>query len=114
MGAILKELLDATASSKWRERQASHMGLADLLGGRHFEDVGQHLHRLWYGACLLSMCVCQCVCGVSQPWRCPWCGVHRFAVLKGVDDVKDTVRAAAVGALKTVGKLTVQPLLDTH
>lgn len=39
------------------------------------------------------------------------CGVHRFAVLKGVDDVKDTVRAAAVGALKTVGKLTVQPLL---
>lgn len=67
------------------------------------------------GTALLVVNVCvSVVAGVSTvALSLVWCGVHRFAVLKGVDDVKDTVRAAAVGALKTVGKLTVQPLLDT-
>ena len=33
---------------------------------------------------------------------------NRFVVLKGVDDIKDTVRQAAVTTLRAIGKMTVR------
>jgi proteasome component ECM29 len=61
---IFKELIPGVGSRLWRVRQASCLGLADLLNGKRFPQVEEHLVE-----------------------------VYRMS-LRAIDDVKETVRQA--------------------
>ena len=75
---ILTELLACCGSSSWRERSAGLTGLSVVLPGRGYAEVGPHLGGLW------------------------------VAVLRCVDDVKETVREDATVTLKVLGRLSLR------
>ncbi len=77
IGAILSDLIAASASEAWREREAACAALAHVLPGRAAGEVVPHLASLWRAA------------------------------LRAIDDVKDSVREAGLTALGAVGKLTL-------
>lgn len=76
--AILRELIVASESANWREREAACSALADVLSGRGYDDVAPELELLWR------------------------------ASLRAIDDLKDSVRETALTTLKTLGRLTVR------
>lgn len=47
LSAILKELLRALGERKWRDRQSACVGLADVLRGKGWDELGPHLEELW-------------------------------------------------------------------
>jgi len=81
---ILAELARASESSHWRERHAACAGLADLLPGRTYGEVGPLLEVLWRSC------------------------------LRSIDDIKDSVREVALGALKALGRLTLRLTDPAH
>lgn len=62
----------------WRNREASCNALADLLQGRRWPDLKNKLADIW------------------------------TMVLRAVDDIKESVRAAAGGLVKTLRNLTLR------
>ncbi|KAL3147888.1 hypothetical protein ABBQ32_002606 [Trebouxia sp. C0010 RCD-2024] len=77
-GAILKELLKEMGGRLWRNREASCNALSDLLQGRRWPELKPWLSDIW------SM------------------------VLRAVDDIKESVRAAAAVLVKTLRNLTLR------
>lgn len=47
LSAIVVELLRALGERKWRDRQSACAGLADVLRGRGWDELGPHLEELW-------------------------------------------------------------------
>ena len=77
--AILDELVAASQGASFREREAACLALQDALGGgRSFGDVAPQLMPLWR------------------------------ACLRAVDDVKDSVREAGLGAMRALGALSMR------
>jgi hypothetical protein len=77
--AILDELGAASQGASFREREAACLALQDALGGgRSFGDVAPQLMPLWR------------------------------ACLRAVDDVKDSVREAGLGAMRALGALSMR------
>jgi len=70
LDGILAELVKTIASDQWREREAACLGLNDALTGRSGGDVVPHIEGLWR------------------------------ACMHAIDDVKDSVREAALLLLK--------------
>eukprot|EP01119_Soliformovum_irregulare_P015728 TRINITY_DN4466_c0_g1_i1.p1 TRINITY_DN4466_c0_g1~~TRINITY_DN4466_c0_g1_i1.p1 ORF type:complete len:1775 (+),score=639.94 TRINITY_DN4466_c0_g1_i1:70-5394(+) len=75
---ILKELLEGMFNPQWRVREGSCSALSDALQGKGFDDIKDVFEDLWY--------------------RC-------FRVL---DDVKESVRTAALSLMKTLSGLTTR------
>jgi len=82
-----------------------YMGMTDLMGGRRLDEVEGHLEHMWCAFGLVQLTAADTVVlGLS----CHRIGVHhcRFCVLKGVDDIKESVRAKATSTLRMLGKMT--------
>jgi proteasome component ECM29 len=75
---ILEDLKTNLVASQWRLREASALALSDLLRGRQWEDLGPHLTELW------------------------------LTIFKVMDDIKESVRTAALQASKRLHKASVQ------
>ena len=81
---IMEDLLSSILGKEWRVRQASCAAIADLVSGRSLEKYEQHLERIWT----------QC-----------------FKVL---DDVKESVRAAATSLARTLTGVLTRALEADH
>ncbi|CAH2033513.1 unnamed protein product [Thlaspi arvense] len=75
---IFDDLLAQCGSRLWRSREASCLALADILQGRKFDQVGEHLKRLW------------------------------IAAFRAMDDIKETVRNAGDKLCRAVTSLTIR------
>lgn len=82
--AILSDLLVSILGKEWRTRQASCAALADLLQGRPIEQYESHLEEIWE--------------------KC-------FKVL---DDIKESVRAAAASLARTLTGILTRALEADH
>lgn len=76
--AIAKELLREMGGRLWRSRQTSAAGLADLLQGRRWDQLGPHLLPAW------SM------------------------TLRVMDDIKDSVRQAGLALARSLKSVTLR------
>lgn len=76
--AIVKELLSSMGERQWRVREASAAGLADLISGRTPAVVRPFLAEMWR------------------------------MVLRAMDDIKETVRTAAIRAGRTLANISVK------
>jgi len=74
---ILEDLLDHISDSQWRVRESSCAAIGDILRGRRWPDLRNHLHLLW------------------------------SRLFRALDDVKESVRVAAASASKRIAKVTV-------
>ena len=45
--SILRELLKEMGGRLWRNREAASLALADLLQGRRWQEVKDHLEQIW-------------------------------------------------------------------
>lgn len=77
---ILEDLLKTILGKEWRSREASCAAIADLVQGREVEKYEKHLNDIW---------------GVA------------FKVL---DDIKETVRVAAMALCRTLTNLLIRNL----
>eukprot|EP00164_Ancoracysta_twista_P003195 GFYU01004259.1.p1 GENE.GFYU01004259.1~~GFYU01004259.1.p1 ORF type:complete len:1682 (-),score=543.81 GFYU01004259.1:8-5053(-) len=75
---IVKHLLESMGARLWRVRQAAAFALADIVSGRHLEEVEEQLEEMWKMS------------------------------FRALDDVKETVRNAGLSAVKAVGNLSVK------
>ncbi|KAF3545684.1 hypothetical protein DY000_02010565 [Brassica cretica] len=75
---IFDDLLVQCGSRLWRSREASCLALADIIQGRKFDQVGEHLKRLW------------------------------IAAFRAMDDIKETVRNAGDKLCRSVTSLTIR------
>jgi proteasome component ECM29 len=75
---IMKDLLAGMGDRLWRTREASCAGMADLLNGRSIEQLQPYLDDVW------NMC-----------FRC-------------LDDIKESVRTAALSTCKTLTSQTIK------
>ncbi|XP_064476674.1 proteasome adapter and scaffold protein ECM29-like [Ornithodoros turicata] len=75
---ILQDLIQNLTSNEWRVRESSCLALSDLLRGRRLNDILQFLPTLWE------------------------------TLFRVRDDIKESVRNAADGALKTLSKACVK------
>ncbi|XP_023639453.1 proteasome-associated protein ECM29 homolog isoform X1 [Capsella rubella] len=75
---ILDDLLVQCGSRLWRSREASCLALADIIQGRKFDQVGEHLKKLW------------------------------IAAFRAMDDIKETVRNAGDKLCRAVTSLTIR------
>lgn len=75
---IMKDLLTGMGDRLWRTREASCSAMADLLNGRSIEQLQPYLDDVW------TMC-----------FRC-------------LDDIKESVRTAALSTCKTLTSVTVK------
>ncbi|KAJ4724481.1 Proteasome-associated ECM29 [Melia azedarach] len=75
---IFDDLLLQCGSRLWRSREASCLGLADIIQGRKFDQVGKHLRRIW------------------------------TAAFRAMDDIKETVRIAGDRLCRAVTSLTIR------
>ncbi|XP_024006382.1 proteasome-associated protein ECM29 homolog isoform X1 [Eutrema salsugineum] len=75
---IFDDLLVQCGSRLWRSREASCLALADIIQGRKFDQVGEHLKRLW------------------------------IAAFRAMDDIKETVRNAGDKLCRAVTSLTIR------
>ena len=82
--AIMEELLTSILGKEWRTRQASCAAIADLVSGRPLEKYEKFLERIW-GQC--------------------------FKVL---DDIKESVRAAAASLARTLTGVLTRALEADH
>lgn len=78
--AIVEDLLKSILGREWRMRQASCAALSDLLQGRPFPQYEKYYQEIW------------------------------TAALKVLDDVKGSVRGAALGLCKTLSNSLVRQL----
>ena len=78
--AILEDLLKSILGKEWRVREASCAAIADLVQGREVEKFERHLNDIWSVA---------------------------FKVL---DDIKETVRIAAMALCRTLTNLLIRNL----
>ena len=76
--AIAKEILPSMGDRQWRVREASSAGLADLISGRPPAVVRPFLEEMW------------------------------TMVLRAMDDIKETVRTAAIRAGRTLANISVK------
>jgi proteasome component ECM29 len=76
--AIVSELLPSMGERQWRVREASAAGLADLISGRPPAVVRPFLAEMWR------------------------------MVLRAMDDIKETVRTAAIRAGRTLANISVK------
>ncbi|EPS65152.1 hypothetical protein M569_09623, partial [Genlisea aurea] len=75
---IFEDLLQHSGSRLWRSREASCLALADVLQGRKFLQVKNHLGRIWTSA------------------------------FRAMDDIKETVRNAGERLCRAVASLTAR------
>ncbi|KAK1280870.1 hypothetical protein QJS04_geneDACA015003 [Acorus gramineus] len=75
---IIDDLLVQSGSRLWRSREASCLALADIIQGRKFDQVSQHLRRIW------------------------------VAAFRAMDDIKETVRNSGDSLCRAVSSLTVR------
>ncbi|MQL77614.1 hypothetical protein Taro_010025 [Colocasia esculenta] len=75
---ILEDLLAQAGSRLWRSREASCLGVADLIQGRKFDQIAKHLKRVW------------------------------IATFRAMDDIKETVRNSGDCLCRAVSSLTVR------
>ncbi|KAL1208896.1 hypothetical protein V5N11_010573 [Cardamine amara subsp. amara] len=75
---IFDDLLVQCGSRLWRSREASCLALADIIQGRKFDQVGEHLKKLW------------------------------IAAFRAMDDIKETVRNAGDKLCRAVTSLTIR------
>eukprot|EP00002_Diphylleia_rotans_P027784 TRINITY_DN5582_c0_g1_i1.p1 TRINITY_DN5582_c0_g1~~TRINITY_DN5582_c0_g1_i1.p1 ORF type:complete len:1767 (+),score=261.55 TRINITY_DN5582_c0_g1_i1:43-5343(+) len=75
---IMEELIRGIGDRVWRTREASCMGLADILLGRKFEEVEPYLPQLWQ------------------------------MTYRAMDDVKETVRKAGQTAARAVASFSLR------
>ncbi|KAG9454895.1 hypothetical protein H6P81_007799 [Aristolochia fimbriata] len=75
---ILDDLLTQCGSRLWRSREASCLALSDLLQGRKFGQVSNHLRRIW------------------------------IAAFRAMDDIKETVRNSGDSLCRAVSSLTIR------
>lgn len=73
--AILDDLIIHLTSNLWRNRESSCMALCDLLRGRTLENALDKIDPLW------------------------------STLFRVVDDIKESVRKAAAGALRALSKV---------
>lgn len=78
--AIMEDLLQSILTKEWRVRQASCAAIGDLIQGRSIEKYDQYLGQIW------SLC---------------------FKVL---DDIKESVRAAAAGLARVLSGILTRSL----
>ncbi|KAI9731046.1 MAG: proteasome component M29 [Cirrosporium novae-zelandiae] len=78
--SIMEDLLKTILGKEWRVRQASCAAIADLVSGRPLEKYEQYIDRVW------------------------------TASFKVLDDIKETVRLAAMGLVKTLTATVVRSL----
>lgn len=76
--AILEELCGAAGSRKWRERQSAVAGLADLLPGRTYAEIGRLIEKLWVIA------------------------------FRALDDLKESVQLAGLDLAKSLSQLSAR------
>lgn len=74
---IIADLLKHVTDSQWRVREACCGAIADILRGRRWPELRDHIDTLW------------------------------SKLFRALDDVKESVRIAAEAALKRIGKVTV-------
>lgn len=82
--AIMEDLLTSILGKEWRVRQASCAAIADLVSGRPLEKYEQYLERIWT----------QC--------------------FKVMDDIKESVRAAAASLARTLTGVLTRALEADH
>ncbi|XP_010474525.1 PREDICTED: proteasome-associated protein ECM29 homolog [Camelina sativa] len=75
---IFDDLLVQCGSRLWRSREASCLALADIIQGRKFDQVREHLKKLW------------------------------IAAFRAMDDIKETVRNAGDKLCRAVTSLTIR------
>ncbi|CAA0372204.1 unnamed protein product [Arabidopsis thaliana] len=75
---IFDDLLVQCGSRLWRSREASCLALADIIQGRKFDQVKEHLKKLW------------------------------IAAFRAMDDIKETVRNAGDKLCRAVTSLTIR------
>lgn len=75
---ILDELIKASESANYREREAACAGLIDAINGRSYPEVGPHLEALWKSC------------------------------LRAIDDIKDSVRETALDTMRSLGRLSLR------
>eukprot|EP01113_Clastostelium_recurvatum_P027951 TRINITY_DN3387_c0_g1_i2.p1 TRINITY_DN3387_c0_g1~~TRINITY_DN3387_c0_g1_i2.p1 ORF type:complete len:1971 (+),score=451.33 TRINITY_DN3387_c0_g1_i2:78-5990(+) len=75
---ILTEILQGMGSQQWRIREACCAALAEALSGRSIDQIGDELPEMYQMA------------------------------FRALDDIKETVRKAAQGTLRTLGGLTIR------
>ncbi|XP_068658632.1 uncharacterized protein [Aristolochia californica] len=75
---IFDDLLIQCGSRLWRSREASCLALADLLQGRKFGQVSNHLRRIW------------------------------SAAFRAMDDIKETVRNSGDSLCRAISSLTIR------
>ncbi|KAK9692274.1 hypothetical protein RND81_09G253100 [Saponaria officinalis] len=75
---IIDDLLTQCGSRLWRSRQSSCLALADIIQGRRFEQIGNHLNKIW-------MCA-----------------------FRAMDDIKETVRTSGDKLCRAVSSLTIR------
>jgi proteasome component ECM29 len=74
---IIKDLLVHITNGQWRVRESSCAAIGDILRGRRWPELRDHLAQLW------------------------------SRLFRALDDVKESVRVAAAGACKRISKVTV-------
>ena len=82
--AIMEDLMTSILGKEWRVRQASCAAIADLVSGRPLEKYEQYLERIWT----------QC--------------------FKVMDDIKESVRAAAASLARTLTGVLTRALEADH
>lgn len=80
---ILRDLIAATSADQWRIRESAYSAISEVCSGRDPAQLVDQMVSIWQ------------------------------ALLRGVDDVQDSVRDAATAAFAAVSKLTVR-LCDTR
>ncbi|KAK8955794.1 hypothetical protein KSP40_PGU002294 [Platanthera guangdongensis] len=75
---IVDDLLTQSGSRLWRSREASCLGLADIIQGRRLSQVSKHLRRIWTTA------------------------------FRAMDDIKETVRKSGDSLCRSVSSLTIR------
>ncbi|CAM8919803.1 unnamed protein product [Rhodiola kirilowii] len=75
---IVEDLILQSGSRLWRSREASCLALADIIQGRRFDQVGQHLKKIW------------------------------TVTFRSMDDIKETVRKSGDSLCRAVTTLTIR------
>ncbi|KAJ3681025.1 hypothetical protein LUZ60_015514 [Juncus effusus] len=75
---IMDDLLMQCGSRLWRSRESSCLAIADLIQGRRFNQVGEHLKRIW------------------------------TAAFRAMDDIKETVRNSGDSLCRALSSLTTR------
>ncbi|KAL9248317.1 hypothetical protein vseg_021654 [Gypsophila vaccaria] len=75
---IIDDLVTQCGSRLWRSRQSSCLALADIIQGRRFEQIGNHLKKIW------------------------------ICAFRAMDDIKETVRTSGDKLCRAISSLTIR------